>query len=596
MPALTQSGLTRDSGIALSKDVANIWQTAIINTDGDALELFSGHPESRINLSSYKPFIMSNGSLLSVFVPHTPMFYTSGSTGIKWNNKRISYPQHVSGVDANTMQYYIQNPPSFGTMQPPYATDPIQLPDGKILISYATQVVNQDYGLYTINLDGTGLQLFYDIPGKLELNTAVLLPKTIPPIRQDFVTNISDELPPTSDPGSYFKNGGFRFDCVNIFTNGEVDEPMTDAPPITKNARMDFFLNFQRKDSLGLDTAIKFQSMPVEYAGGVHMDFAPADVAMFEQVIDSSGRVLIGSKNQIAHVTGMNFGRPGTGTKCVGCHAGHTTIPVPPTISEGQLFNVSTSANVTQSSYKFVNDSVQFPGKRVVDRKARNDSLRVNWIANGTTNEFVELQWDLPVDVRSLKLYNVKPNPQTNTNIQVNDCEIYLFYQNVVVSHISSTGFLSVNGTSFQFSGLPKIDKAKIIIKSFSGLVNGENRAALAEVETDARISYYDVIGIKQISSIADGYYLSQNFPNPFNPATKISYSIPKPGFVKLVVYDITGREVNTPVDQLQMIGTYNVEFNGSGLASGIYFYQLTISNEQSAKMYRETKKMVLIR
>lgn len=606
MPALTQNGLTRDSAIALSKDVANIWQTAAVNPDGDVLEIFSGHPESRLNLSSYKPFVMTNGSLLSVFVPHTPMFYTSGSTGIKWNNKRISYPQHVVGVNAGNMQLYVQNPPSTGTMQPPYATDPVQLPDGKILFSYATQVENQDYGLYTINLDGTGLQLFYDIPGKLELNAAVLLPRAIPPVKQDFVTDISDELPPLLDPGTYFKNGGFRFDCVNIYTNAGVDEPMTDAPPITKNARMDFFLNFQRKDSSGLDTAIRFQSLPVEYAGGVHLDIAPADVPMFEQVLDTTGKVLIGSKNQVAHVTGMNFGRPGTGTKCVGCHAGHTSIQVPTTLSEGQFFNVSTSAHVTQSSFKYINDSLQFPGKRVVDRKARNDSLRVNWIASGTTNEFVELQWDLPIDVRSIKLYNVKPNPLTNTNIQVNDCEIFLSYQNTEVYHVSSTGALSINGTNIPISGLPKIDKAKIIVKSFTGLISGENRSALAEVETDARVSYYDVIGLKQISSIADKYYLSQNYPNPFNPVTKIRFSIsnsnsPLEGgmggdHVKLKIYDVLGKEVVTLFNEHLKPGSYEKEWNASGFASGIYFYQLTISNEQLAEVYRDTKKMVLIK
>jgi hypothetical protein len=136
-------------------------------------------------------------------------------------------------------------------MQPPYAVDAVQLPDGRILFSYATQVENLDFALYTININGSGLAPYFDIPGKLELNADLLMPKLRPPVLPDLFTSVSDELPPTIDPGTWYKNGGFRFDCLNMFTNGPVDEPMQDAPPITKNARIQFFLNFQRTDSLG---------------------------------------------------------------------------------------------------------------------------------------------------------------------------------------------------------------------------------------------------------------------------------------------------------------------------------------------------------
>ncbi len=594
MPALTPSGLTRDSLLSLSLDVANIWQTAMIRPDGDALELYAGHPESRLGLSSYKAVILNDSVMLSMFVPHSPMAYTSGSTGIRWFNKGVDLPHYIAGVNQNNMQLYVSNPPSVGTMMPPYAADPVQMPDGKILFSYASNVENQDYGLYTINLNGTGMQLFYDIPGKLELNSQVLLPRPVPPVLPDFVTDVSDELPPTDDPNTFFKNGGFRFDCVNIYINGDVDQPITDAPPITKNARIDFFLNFQRRDTSGLDSSIKIHTTPVDYSGGVHLELAPADVSMFEQVVDSTGKVLKGTKGQIAHVTGMNFGRPGTGTKCAGCHAGHTTIPVPPTITEAQFTNLSTSANVTQSSFKQI-DTIQYKGQKVTDRKARNDSLTVNWIANGTQNEFVELNWDLPLDVRWLKLYNIKPNPLNNTNIQVTDCEVFLYYQNVIVSHINSTGILSVNGTQVNISGLPKVDKAKIIVKSFTGLINGLSLAGIAEVETNARISFYEVNGIKQITSTVKDFYLSQNYPNPFNPVTKIKFTIPANGKgqmanVKLVIYDIQGREIEQLLNNPMVSGSYEIEWNGSKYASGVYFYRL------EANGYSDVKKMVLIK
>jgi hypothetical protein len=316
---------------------------------------------------------------------------------------------------------------------------------------------------------------------------------------------------------------------------------------------------------------------------------------MFEQVIDSSGKILKGSHGQVAHVIGMNYGAPGTGTKCVGCHAGHTEIEVPGTITEASFFNVSTSAEVTQSSFKFVNDSLQYPGERVVDRKARNDSLRVNWIANGTNNEFVNLKWRVPVDVRRVTLYNIRPNPSTNTNIQVTDCEIFLYFEGNEVGHIASTGSISPNGTTMNVPSLPKTDELKVIVKSYTGLINGENLPGIAEVETNARISYYDIFGITLISSLADRFTLSQNYPNPFNPNTKIKYSIPSNSSslhnVRLIVYDAAGRETAVLVNQQQRAGVYEVDFSASSFASGIYFYKLTVDDK-----YTESRKMVLLK
>ncbi len=85
-------------------------------------------------------------------------------------------------------------------------------------------------------------------------------------------------------------------------------------------------------------------------------------------------------------------------------------------------------------------------------------------------------------------------------------------------------------------------------------------------------------------------YALNQNYPNPFNPTTTISYSIPKNGLVKLVVYDILGKEIATLVNEVKNAGNYMVDFNASNLSSGIYFYKIT-SGE-----FSDIKKMTLIK
>ncbi len=83
---------------------------------------------------------------------------------------------------------------------------------------------------------------------------------------------------------------------------------------------------------------------------------------------------------------------------------------------------------------------------------------------------------------------------------------------------------------------------------------------------------------------------LYNNFPNPFNPVTRIRYDLPRSGSVRLAVYDVMGREVEMLVNERQTAGSYEATFDGSGFASGVYFYRLT------AEGYSETRKMLLIR
>lgn len=85
-------------------------------------------------------------------------------------------------------------------------------------------------------------------------------------------------------------------------------------------------------------------------------------------------------------------------------------------------------------------------------------------------------------------------------------------------------------------------------------------------------------------------YEISQNYPNPFNPSTIIKYQLPEAGLVKIVVYDILGKEVKELVNEYKEAGYYTTNFNGSGLASGIYFYKMTCGS------YSATKKMQIIK
>ena len=99
------------------------------------------------------------------------------------------------------------------------------------------------------------------------------------------------------------------------------------------------------------------------------------------------------------------------------------------------------------------------------------------------------------------------------------------------------------------------------------------------------------LVGVTNYNTEIPGkYYLKQNFPNPFNPVTKISFGIVKQGFVTLKVFNMLGKEVETLVNKELKPGTYEATFRGDNLASGVYFYKL-ISND-----FSETKRMMLVK
>ena len=100
----------------------------------------------------------------------------------------------------------------------------------------------------------------------------------------------------------------------------------------------------------------------------------------------------------------------------------------------------------------------------------------------------------------------------------------------------------------------------------------------------------YDIISGLDRTSLLEGYHLYQNFPNPFNPTTKIRYQIPQKANVRISLYDITGQELMLLVNEEKETGSYELILDANDLSSGAYFYRLT------AGEFIETKKMILLK
>jgi len=198
-----------------------------------------------------------------------------------------------------------------------------------------------------------------------------------------------------------------------------------------------------------------------------------------------------------------------------------------------------------------------------------------------TTNLGVNWNLELPITSRNLKNIIF-----SNSNIG------YIVGSNATVMKTTNGGL----NWGFQSLGYGAINNNNkiVAIDSTNLYIAGENSYVFKSTDGGGNIIY--PIGITPISNeIPDKFYLSQNYPNPFNPFTKIKFDIPALGnggdrFAKLIIYDLLGREVAMLVNEQLKPGSYEVDWDGSGFASGVYFYSLVTPD------FVETKRMVLIK
>jgi hypothetical protein len=179
--------------------------------------------------------------------------------------------------------------------------------------------------------------------------------------------------------------------------------------------------------------------------------------------------------------------------------------------------------------------------------------------------------------------------PPSNSFSRCTDTNtVYMFGGNFKLKKFNDTGrgnltvfALGIGITSWGFAELTTICADTLKGCVINGVLYGDTST---------------LVGINQISSeVPVEYLLSQNYPNPFNPITKLKFQMPKSGKSVLTVYDALGKVAQVLVNQYLSPGTYEVDFEGSNLPSGVYYYRLDASTSLSVT-YTETKKMVLIK
>ena len=130
-------------------------------------------------------------------------------------------------------------------------------------------------------------------------------------------------------------------------------------------------------------------------------------------------------------------------------------------------------------------------------------------------------------------------------------------------------------------------DTAWVFIEVFDTTGNATVSGSYALIDDLAFMGISDIRKVEN-PNLAKEFQLKQNYPNPFNPTTNIEFSVPQPSDVKLVIYNQLGQTVATLVNERLSAGSYSVDWNASGLPSGVYFYRISADN------FTQTRKLLL--
>jgi len=189
----------------------------------------------------------------------------------------------------------------------------------------------------------------------------------------------------------------------------------------------------------------------------------------------------------------------------------------------------------------------------------------------------------LPVELSSFTYYlnrnNVTLNWSTATELNNSGFDVERKAANGQWSKVS---FVQGKGTTHNVSNYSFTDK---------GLNAGNYSYRLKQTDLNGNFEYFNLSSEVNVGT-PNTFALSQNYPNPFNPSTVINFEIPHDGNVIMQLFDMSGREVKTMVNEFKTAGYYSINLNGSDLTSGTYFYRLITSD--GINNYSSTKKMIL--
>lgn len=197
----------------------------------------------------------------------------------------------------------------------------------------------------------------------------------------------------------------------------------------------------------------------------------------------------------------------------------------------------------------------------------------------------VTFDWPLPVELElftsAVQENDVTLHWQTSSE---NNNSGYLIERSDITNGVSSdwiqTGSVPGRGTTNSLSNYIFTDR---------NLNSGVYQYRLKQTDYNGNFEYHYLINDVRIG-LPDKFELSQNYPNPFNPSTNLDFGISEQVFVTLIIYDASGKEIATLINDIKPPGYYTVNFNAAGLSSGIYIYRVSAGKNFAAK------RMILVK
>jgi hypothetical protein len=198
--------------------------------------------------------------------------------------------------------------------------------------------------------------------------------------------------------------------------------------------------------------------------------------------------------------------------------------------------------------------------------------------------------------------YNQTSGNPTEGSLNFIDSVVFMSYYQKGDSLITKPDLLVSNPSVGKYQMATTLDT--VLMKKgfvFNYRIIAKDKGIIQETASSPDAGYYKCVwdfgqGIENKNNIPAEYMLAQNYPNPFNPNTIISYGLKEKGYVRLMVYNITGELVQELVNERREQGNYEIEFNAKGLASGIYLYRLEVIDKGNIPVYSSMKKMVFLK
>ena len=208
-------------------------------------------------------------------------------------------------------------------------------------------------------------------------------------------------------------------------------------------------------------------------------------------------------------------------------------------------------------------------------------NIHTNQFPGGEIRTQMILDAPLPVELSSFTSVIHKNNVTLNwTTSSENNNAGFDIERSSSTGQWTKVGFVAGMGNSVTTNDYSFSDK---------GINSGVYNYRLKQTDFNGNFEYFNLSN-EVIIGVPSVFNLSQNYPNPFNPSTKIDFDLPDDGNVSIVLYDMTGKQVATLVNEVKTAGYYSVQFNGVNLSSGIYIYAIR------ANGFSSTKKMMLVK